>query len=183
MSTSKFSKLTKPFILLGIGLILLGGLSIYAPQQSGLTVGILVGIFLVFSGLFRTVFFWIATSWGSAILRLLMGLLAVVAGIVMIADPVLGLHAVTIVAIAYLIIDGVTQILFALRLPPGAGGIWILLGGALSVVLGVLIWREWPFSGDQAIGILIGVKLIMDGIVLIALASVARAAGAAISKL
>jgi uncharacterized membrane protein HdeD (DUF308 family) len=183
VNATAIAKLTKPFILLGAGLILLGALSIYAPQQSGLTVGILVGIFLIVSGLFRTVFFWIATSWGSAILRLLMGLLAIVAGGVMIADPALGLHAVTIVAIAYLVADGVTQILFALRLPPGAGGIWIMLGGALSVVLGVLIWREWPFAGDQAIGILIGVKLIMDGIVMIAMASVARAAGAAVSKL
>ncbi len=100
----------------------------------------------------------------------------------MIADPALGLQAVTIVAFVYLIADGVTQILFALRLPPGTGGIWILLGGALSVVLGVLIWRGWPFAGDQAVGILIGVKLIIDGIALIAWASVARAAGAAISK-
>ncbi len=182
MSASPIAKLTKPFILLGIGLILLGALSIYAPQQSGMTVGVLVGIFLVCSGLFRTVFFWIATSLGSAILRFFMGLLAVVAGVVMIVNPALGLHVVTIVAIAYLIADGVTQILFALRLPPGTGGIWILLGGALSVVLGVLVWRGWPFAGDQAVGILIGVKLIMDGIVLIAWASVARAAGAAISR-
>ena len=95
MDTSAVAKLTKPFILLGVGLILLGALSIYAPHQSGMTVGVLVGIFLVASGLCRTVFFWIAASLGSAILRLLMGLLAIVAGIVMIVDPALGLHAVT----------------------------------------------------------------------------------------
>ena len=39
MSASQIAQLTKPFILLGFGLILLGALSIYAPQQSGLTVG------------------------------------------------------------------------------------------------------------------------------------------------
>ncbi len=183
MSASPVAKLTKPFILLGVGLILLGALSVYAPQQSGMTVGVMVGIFLVVSGLLRTVFFWITTSLGSAILRLLMGLLAIVAGVVMMADPALGLHAVTIVAIAFLVADGLTQILFALRLPPGTGGIWILLGGALSVVLGVLIWRGWPLSGDQAVGILIGIKLILDGIVLIAVASAARAVGAAVARL
>ena len=88
---SPVTKLTKPFTLLGFGLILLGALSIYAPQQSGMTVGVLVGVFLIFSGLLRTVFFWVATSLGSAILRLVMGLVAVVAGGVMIADPALGL--------------------------------------------------------------------------------------------
>ena len=178
--TAPIAKVTKPFILLGIGLILLGALSIYAPQQSGMAVGILVGIFLVVSGLFRTLLFWIATSWGSAILRLILGLLAFAAGVVMIADPALGLQAITLVAIAYLIVDGITEILFALRLPPGAGGIWIMLSGVVSVVLGVLIWRGWPLSGDQAVGILIGIKLIMDGLVLIAVASTARAVGTAV---
>lgn len=182
-STTPIAKLTKPFILLGIGLIVLGALSIYAPQQSGMTVGVLVGIFLLISGLFRTALFWIATSWGSAILRLLLGLLAIVAGLVMIVDPALGLKVVTIVAIAYLIADGITEILFALRLPPGAGGIWVMIPGVASVILGVLIWREWPLAGDQAVGVLIGIKLIMDGLVLIAVASTARAVGSAVSRL
>jgi len=183
MIPSAIAKLTKPFTILGVVLILLGALSIYAPQQSGMTVGVLVGIFLVVSGLFRTFFFWVATSLGSAILRFVMGLLAVLAGTMMIADPALGLQAVTLVAIAYLVVDGATQILFSLRLPPGVGGFWILLGGVLSVVLGIMVWRELPFSGDQAIGILIGAKLIIDGLALIAMSLVARAAATAISKI
>ena len=180
---SPIAKVTKPFFLLGIGLIILGALSIYAPQQSGMTLGVLVGIFLVVSGLFRTSLFWIAGSWGSALLRLLMGLLAVLAGGVMIADPALGLQVITIVAIVYLIGDGLTELMFAVRLPPATGGIWIMLSGIVSVVLGILIWRGWPLSGDQAIGVFIGIKLILDGIVLIAVAAAARAVGAAISRL
>lgn len=179
---SPIARVTKPFIVAGIVLILLGALCIYAPRQSGMTVGVLVGIYLVVSGLLRTAVFWIAESWGSAILRLILGVLAIIAGGVMIADPALGLHAITIVAIAYLIADGVTAILFGLRLPPGSGGIWILLSGVASIVLGVLIWREWPFAGDQAVGILIGAKLILDGVGLMAVAAAARAVGGAISR-
>jgi hypothetical protein len=41
MNASPIAKVTKPFILLGIGLVVLGALSIYAPQQSGMTVGVL----------------------------------------------------------------------------------------------------------------------------------------------
>jgi uncharacterized membrane protein HdeD (DUF308 family) len=172
--------MTRPFILFGIGLILLGALSIYAPQQSGMAVGVLVGIFLLVSGLLRTLLFWVAASWGTALFRLLMGVLAIVAGGVMIADPALGLQVITIVAVIYLIADGLTQILFAIPLPPAAGGIWIMLSGIVSVILGVLIWREWPLTGDQAVGTLIGVKLVMDGIALLAVASAFRAAGTAV---
>ncbi len=46
--------LTRPMTVIGIGLMVLGALSIAAPQQSGMTVGVLVGIFLVFAGLLRT---------------------------------------------------------------------------------------------------------------------------------
>ena len=174
---SLLAKLTKPFIWLGVGLILLGALSIYAPQQSGMTVGVLVGIFLVLSGLLRASLFWIATSWGSGLLRLLFGILAIVAGGMMIVDPALGLRAVTIVAIVYLIVDGVMEILFGLTLPPRVGGVWILLSGVASVVLGVLIWREWPLTGDQALGVLIGLKLVMDGVAMVAASYALRAVG------
>ena len=97
---SPIKTLTRPFLLLGVGLIVLGALSIYAPQQSGMAVGILVGVYLMLSGLARTAVFWVATSWGSAILRLVLGGLAVFAGGMMIADPALGLRVITIVAIA-----------------------------------------------------------------------------------
>jgi uncharacterized membrane protein HdeD (DUF308 family) len=112
-----------------------------------------------------------------------MGVLALVAGGMMIADPALGLQAITIIAILYLIADGVSQIVFAVRLPPAAGGVWIMLSGIVSVVLGILIWRGWPVSGEQAVGLFIGIKLILDGIALIAVAAAARAVGGAISRL
>ena len=72
--------------------------------------------------------------------------------------------------------------MFALKVPPGAGGIWVMASGALSLLLGVLIWREWPVSGENAVGILVGVKLIMDGVVMVAVAGAIRALGKAISR-
>ena len=182
MDNSLLAKASKPVIWLGAGLIVLGGLSIHAPQQSGMTVGVLVGMYLVASGLLRTALFWIASSWGSAILRLLFGIFAVVAGGMMIADPALGLKAVTIVAIVYLIVDGISAFVFGLSLPPRTGSGWVLLSGAVSVALGIMIWREWPLTGDRALGTLIGIKLAMEGATLIAVAVAFRALGAAISR-
>ena len=179
---SKLKDVTKPIIYLGVGLILLGILSIMLPNVSGMTVGVLVGILLLLAGILRTTFAWIATSWGSMLLRFLLGVLAIVAGGVMIFQPETGLDAITIVVMVFLIADGLTQILIALRLPPGAGGIWVMVGGALSILLGVLIWRQWPVSGEIAVGILLGVKLIMDGVAMIAVAGAVRAMGKALSS-
>jgi uncharacterized membrane protein HdeD (DUF308 family) len=176
---SKLKDVTKPITYLGVGLIVLGILSIVLPRASGMTIGVLVGILLLLSGILRTTFAWIATSWGSAFLRFVLGVLAIAAGGFMIFQPETGLDAITIVVMVFLIADGLTQILISLRLPPGAGGIWVMVGGALSLLLGVLIWREWPVSGENAVGILVGVKLIMDGVAMIAVAGAIRAMGKA----
>lgn len=95
---------------LGIGLIILGLIAVFAPTVTGMTIGVIVGILLVVSGFLRIAFAWVAMSWGDAILRFLFGILALIAGIVMISDPALGLRVITIVAIAYLVVDGISNI-------------------------------------------------------------------------
>ena len=41
----------------------------------------------------------------------------------MVAQPDAALRVVVIVAIVYFVVDGVTAVFFALRLPPAAGGV------------------------------------------------------------
>lgn len=167
--------------LLGIGLIILGLIAVFAPKFTGMTIGVIVGILLIVSGFLRVTFAWVAMSWGDAILRFLFGALALVAGIVMITDPELGLRVITIVAIVYLLVDGISSIVFAVRLPPATGSGWIVLSGILSILLSGFIWFEWPFPGEQAVGILVGVKLIVDGLAMLAVAMTARAVGDSLS--
>jgi uncharacterized membrane protein HdeD (DUF308 family) len=168
---------TKSATWIGVGLIILGVLALAVPQQSGMAIAIGVGILLLLSGLLRIAFLFLSPSWGALFLRLLFGALSVVAGAMMILDPALGLKAITIVAIVYFIFDGITEIILGLQFPPGTGGFWLMLSGAVSLALGILIWRQWPVSGDVAVAILVGIKLILNGVVVIALARGAKALG------
>ena len=179
---SKLNEVARQIKYLAAGITLLGILSIVLPRASGMTVGVLVGILLLVAGVMRTTFAWIATSWGSMFRRFTTGVLAIVAGGVMIFQPETGLDVITMVAMVFFIADGVTQILISLRLPPGTERIWVITSGVLSSLLGVLIWRQWPVSGEIAVGILAGVKLIMDGIAMIAVAGAVRAMGKALSS-
>lgn len=166
----------------GIALIVLGLLTIFLPRFAGMTVGVLVGIFLLLSGVVRMAFAWVASSWGSAFLRFVFGVLAIVAGGVMVAQPGTGLRVITVIAIAYFIVDGVSAILFAIRLPPAAGGGSVLLSGILSLAIGIMIWRGWPLPGEQMLGIYIGAKLLIDGIVMLVIGRGARAIDEAIAS-
>ena len=159
----------------GIFLVILGALSVWAPQVSGKTLAVIIGVLLIFGGIGRTTFSWIAPSWGSAILRAAAGVLTVIAGVYILMQPEVGSRALAIVLMFYLFADGITSLIVALKLPPVvSGGGWMLLGSVASIAVGVLMWMQWPASGEMAVGVLIGIKLIMDGISLIGLGTVAK---------
>ena len=157
----------------GVGLVILGALSIWAPQMSGLVVSVVVGVLLILGGLARTAFAWVSPGWGSTFLRFAFGVFAIIAGGYMIAQPELGARALAIVLMVYFFADGVAALLLALQLRPVGGGAWILLSGIASLLVGVVMWMQWPTSGEWGIGLLIGIKLLVDGATLIGLGATA----------
>lgn len=159
----------------GIVVFILGVLAVTSPQVSGMTVSVIVGIALILGGIGRTAFAWLSAGWGSLFLKALVGVLTIVAGGYMIANPDVGSRALAIVLTIYLFADGITTLIFAIRIPPAAGGAWMMLGSVASLLAGILMWMQWPATGDLAIGILIGIKLIIDGVELIGVGTAAKA--------
>ena len=43
-----------------------------------------------------------------------------------------------------------------------AGG-WVLLNGIITLVLGILIWQEWPQAAYWVIGLFVGIDMLLDG--------------------
>lgn len=161
---------------LGIFVAILGALAIWAPQLTGKTLAIVVGILLILGGIGRTLFSWVAPSWGNAILRAAVGVLTVIAGVYMMMQPDVGSRALAMVLMVYLFVDGITSLIVALKMPPVVSGAWMIMGSLVSIGLGVLMWMQWPASGELAIGLLIGVKLLLDGIAMIALGVATKSA-------
>jgi uncharacterized membrane protein HdeD (DUF308 family) len=165
----------------GVILLILGLVAFFAPRQMGMTLTVIVGILFVLGGLARMSFAWMSTSWGDSILRLLFGILMVIVGGMAIAEPQVGLQIITTAAIIYLIVDGLSQIAFSFALPPAYGGTWLILGGIASIVLGVLIWQEIPWSGDEALAKLLGLKLMIDALAILGVSRAAQSAGKSVS--
>jgi uncharacterized membrane protein HdeD (DUF308 family) len=51
---------------------------------------------------------------------------------------------------------------------------WLFLHGAIDVLLGILIWRQWPLSGLWVIGLFVGIDMIFNGWSLIMLGLAAK---------
>jgi len=41
---------------------------------------------------------------------------------------------------------------------------WVLFNGIITLLLGVMIWRQWPLDGLYVIGLFIGINLIFSGV-------------------
>ena len=84
----------------------------------------------------------------------------------------------TIVLVAFFIIEGIAVIIAAIRFReqfPGWG--WTLFSGVVDLVLAYLIWRGWPSSAGWAIGLLAGINMLFFGLSLTMTAVAARTMG------
>ena len=79
--------------------------------------------------------------------------------------------------VAYLLIDGIFEIIGALQIKPAEGWGWMLLGGSVSLILDIMLWGQFPLADMWAIGVLLGIKLALTGVIMITVGSTARSMG------
>ena len=155
----------------GVLIALAGIVALCAPILVGTSVGFLVGVVLLVGGAGQLYF---AYRSGAGPWPWIVGLLTLVAGGYMAFNTAVAAATLTIALAIYLFVAGFADLLFAFQLRPFAGWKYVLAAGVLSLILGVLIWSQFPLSGPFAIGIILGIKLLASGVLLIYLGNVAR---------
>ena len=159
--------------LLGIITIILGILAIAAPLIVGLSVALLVGLFVVAGGISRMVWAFRAGSLGKGLLTFAIGGLTLLCGIALATHPLFTSGVLTVFLAVYFVVDGLFEIAAAFRVRPSSGWAWLLVCGVISFLLGLMIWQQFPLSGAWAIGILLGIKLLFVGMAMIGVGSIA----------
>jgi uncharacterized membrane protein HdeD (DUF308 family) len=164
------------YLIEGVVLVLLGVLAIVVPQIATLALTIFLGWLLLISGVVGLFMTFTMRSAPGFWWSLISAALGVLAGGLLIARPVVGAVSLTLVLIAFFIIEGIASIMFALehrtQLPGGWG--WMLVSGIIDLVLAVLIFTGLPSTAAWAIGLLLGINLIFGGFALAAMALQAR---------
>lgn len=161
-------------IFLGILTVVFGVFAVGTPFITGVAVTLFVGVMLAVSGVAQTVHAIKSKQWGTGFWGTLIGLLGLVAGLLMVFRPLVGLVAMTMLLAVYFLVDGVCEIIAAFRIKPDQGWGWVLFNGIIALVLGLMIWRQWPISGAWAIGLLVGIHILVTGWSMIILGSGAR---------
>jgi uncharacterized membrane protein HdeD (DUF308 family) len=166
----------KLFLAEGILLSLLGLVAIIVPPLAGLAATIFLGwVFVVagFAGLLFTLRARQAPGFGWALLS---ALVAIVAGGILLWNPLEGLVTLTIVLTAFFIADGVVTIIYAIAHRRELSGRWewMMVNGVLDLLLAGIILSGLPLTLGWALGLLLGIDLLFGGASLIAMALKAR---------
>jgi uncharacterized membrane protein HdeD (DUF308 family) len=151
--------------LLGLGILLsaLGLLLIVAPAVGTLAIDLLIGWFLIIGGVAQLYHAFLEKAWRGFLLELLSGILYLVVGVLLVFYPLAGAQALTLFLAVFLTIEGLVRIVMAIRVRPVHGWGWLLVGGIVTVILGVLIWTQWPGAALWVIGLLVGINLLFTG--------------------
>jgi len=162
--------------MLALGILFVAGgiLAIFAPAAASIAVTLVVAVIFAWIGVMQIIQAFSVRSWGGFAWQLIIGIILLLGGIAVYFNPILGTLTLTLVVAAMFIAKGVFQLILGFRMRPHGGSGWIIAAGILSILVGVLIWIQWPISGLWALGTLAGISLIFTGWSYIAMALAVR---------
>jgi uncharacterized membrane protein HdeD (DUF308 family) len=120
------------------------------------------GFLLLAGGTVQIVNAFLARSWRGFFVHLLAGTLHLIVGLLMIERPLVAAEGLTLLLAAAFFAGGAIRIVIALldRFPDWP---WVLLNGIVTLLLGIMIWRQWPESAFWVIGLFVGIDLVFSG--------------------
>jgi len=166
----------KVFLIEGILLAILGLAAMIVPPLASLAVTIFLGWMFLISGIAGLALTFWARGMPGFWWSLLSAVLAIGAGILLLAQPVQGTLTLTIVVGVYFLAEGVATVMYALEHRRELTGrwSWLLIAGIVDIVIAGIIISGLPGSATWAIGLLAGVNLLFGGATLIGMALAAR---------
>jgi uncharacterized membrane protein HdeD (DUF308 family) len=157
-------KITGWYIAAAVLFIVLGIFAIIEPGVASLGVTLLVGWLLIIGAVGHLIGAFKGGGAKQVIFQLLIAVVYFIGGIYFLTHPIMALGTLTLLLAGVILAEGVLEIISYFRMKgEGASG-WVLFNGIVTIFLGCLIWFHWPSSTVWAIGILVGVNLLMTGI-------------------
>ena len=161
------------YLVFGIVLIVLGTIALGSSLLMTIASVFFFGWILIVGGIMEVVHAFWHKRWAGFFLDLLTGILYVVAGWMIMSNPKESALLLTLVIAMFLVFEGVFRIVAALVVRYPHWG-WLLFNGVISLLLGVMIWRQWPYSGLWVIGLFVGIEMLLNGWSLVMLSLAGR---------
>ena len=166
----------KPLMLVGIILVIFGILLLFSPVAAGELVVMLVALVLVLTGVAQAFQAFRARHRAEALVSGVLGIIVAGLGVMVWFNPQIGSGFLTALLMIFFVTHGLWKVVTAWRFRGLNGWLWLMASGVLSLIFVYLLWAQWPLAGAWAIGVFIGLDLLLSGISMIILSLATRKA-------
>jgi uncharacterized membrane protein HdeD (DUF308 family) len=149
-------------LILGALLIVVGMVAISEAFFATLATVLITGTLLMIGGGVEIVDAFLGRGWRGFWMHLLAGIMYVVLGFLIVQRPLAAAAVFTLMLAAVFFVGGLFRIIVALSERFYGWG-WVLLNGVVTLILGILIWREWPEAAFTIIGLFVGIDMLLAG--------------------
>lgn len=163
-------------LLTGVLLIVLGIVAIAVPNVSTIVAETWIALILSSAGVAKAVYAFQTRDQGAFIWKLLLSVLYIATGVMLFFYPLTGVLTLTLLLGSFLLTEGVFNLILAFRVRPQQNWTWVLTDGIITLVLGAMIWFQWPFNAPWLIGTLVGASVLSTGVSRVMLSLNARSA-------
>lgn len=150
------------YLLLGLVSIIVGLVALSSTVVATLATVTVFGILLLIAGATEVVHAIMVRNLKGFALHLLAAALYLVVGVFLLEDPLHGAAVLTLMFAAAFLVGGLLRVIFALAVQ-FPGWPWVVVHGAVDLLLGVMVWNRWPESSLWVIGLFVGIDLVMHG--------------------
>src|ERR1700720_3663163 len=151
-------------VALGVVYLLAGFIALGSVVMATVASVLVVGVMMIIAGVAEVFSAFQIKSWGKFLLWVLLGVLYIIAGFVTFENPLLAAAVLTLVLGAALVASGIMRIFLAFSMKRETPWVLVMLSGAITLLLGLLILAHWPVSSLYILGLFLGIDLIMAGV-------------------
>ena len=162
--------------LLAVGIlsVILGTIGLGMTWMLTLASVVYFGVLLIVIGVAQLLQTFKSAGWKGTFLQILIGLLYLAAGIMVVSRPLLASLTLTWALGFALIVVGVMRIVVGMQHRGTSGWAGAVVGGIITLLLGLLILARWPSDALWVIGLFLAIELIVNGYAQILVALAAR---------
>jgi len=157
-------KATSWSMVWGLLMVICGVLAIAVPLATSVGIVVLLAWLILFAAVAHLIFAFHSHSVGGFLWKLLLAVLYGFTGVYLLMNPVVGVASLTLLLAFFLLVEGILEIVLYFNIRRVAYAGWVLFDGIITLLLGLLIWAQWPSSSAWIIGTLVGISLMFSGI-------------------
>ena len=141
-----------------------GILAIILPLTLSFGIALIIGCLVLVAAIAHLFFAFEARSVDGFLWQLLVSVLYGVAAICLLVNPLLSVLSLTLFLAIFLLLEGILELALYFCLRRFRHSAWVLFDGIGTLILGILMIRQWPPASPEIIGVLIGISLMLSAI-------------------